>query len=146
MQIEIRIDESAKEPKVIVLTDKVTDEVNALVKRIYESRPQAVAGFKDDVLEIIQPAEIVRVYCAHQKVYVASERGEYLARLRLYEFEERLDRSVFIRISNSEIVNLKKVRSLDLSYSGTICVRFVDGTTTYASRRYVGRVKQALGI
>lgn len=61
MQIEIRIDESAKEPKVIVLTDKVTDEVNALVKRIYESRPEAVAGFKDDVLEIIQPAEIVRV-------------------------------------------------------------------------------------
>ena len=29
MQIEIRIDENCKEPKLIVVTDRMTDEVNA---------------------------------------------------------------------------------------------------------------------
>ena len=29
MQIEIKIDEKCKEPKIIVMTDKMTDEVNA---------------------------------------------------------------------------------------------------------------------
>ena len=32
MQIEIKIDEKCKEPKIIVMTDKMTDEVNAIIK------------------------------------------------------------------------------------------------------------------
>ena len=31
MQIEIKIDEKCKEPKIIVMTDKMTDEVNAII-------------------------------------------------------------------------------------------------------------------
>lgn len=36
MKIEVRIDEKCKEPKIIVMTDKMTDEINALVKRLSE--------------------------------------------------------------------------------------------------------------
>lgn len=32
MQVEIKIDNSCKETKVIVVTDKITDEINTLVK------------------------------------------------------------------------------------------------------------------
>ena len=32
MQIEIKIDEKCKEPKIIVMTDKMTDEVNAIIR------------------------------------------------------------------------------------------------------------------
>ena len=69
-----------------------------------------------------------------------------MLRLRLYEVEERLKQHHFIRISNSEIINLKKVRSFDLSFTGTICVVLNDGSKTYASRRYVTRLKGVLGI
>ena len=34
MQIEIKIDEKCKDPKIIVMTDKMTDEVNAIIKRL----------------------------------------------------------------------------------------------------------------
>ena len=51
-----------------------------------------------------------------------------------------------MRISNSEIVNLKKVRGFDLSFAGTICVSLSDGSVTYVSRRYVSKIKQVLGI
>lgn len=33
MQIEIKIEEKYKEPKIIVMTDKMTDEVNAIIKK-----------------------------------------------------------------------------------------------------------------
>nr|WP_330379950.1 LytTR family DNA-binding domain-containing protein [Roseburia intestinalis] len=53
---------------------------------------------------------------------------------------------MFIRISNSEIINLKEVKKFDLSFSGTICVSMSDKTVTYVSRRYVRKIKQVLGL
>ena len=69
-----------------------------------------------------------------------------MIRLRLYEAEERLKPFRFVRISNSEIINLKKVGSFDLSFAGTICVTLTDGSKTYVSRRYVTKIKEVLGI
>ena len=54
MQIEIKIDEKCKEPKIIVMTDKMTDEVNAIIKRLSDEQPQVIAGFRDDVVEVLE--------------------------------------------------------------------------------------------
>ena len=75
-----------------------------------------------------------------------TESGLYQIRLRLYELEERLDDSKFVRISNSEIVNLKKVKSLDLSFVGTICMELSNGEVSYVSRRYVSKIKKKVGL
>lgn len=146
MQIEIRIDSACKEPKIVIFTDKVTDEVNALVNKMTEQSPPVLAGFRNDTLEILEQSDILRLYAAAGKVYAATVNGEYTLRLRLYELEERLDKDKFVRISNSEIINLKKVKNFDLSFTGTICVSLTDGTTAYVSRRYVKKIRQVLGI
>lgn len=146
MDIEIKIDPSYKIPKVIVLTNKVTEEINALVTRLSEEAPQLIAGFKDNVLRILEQSEIIRVYSSVGKVFAVTEEGEFILRLRLYEMEERLDSSRFVRISNSEIVNIQKVKSFDMSLAGTICVSFCDSTVTYVSRRYVSKIKKILGV
>ena len=39
MQVEIKIDSSYKEPKVIVLTASMTDEISAVVKKLSEDVP-----------------------------------------------------------------------------------------------------------
>ena len=57
MQIEIKIDEKRKEPKIIVMTDKMTDEVNAIIKRLSDEQPQVIAGFREDVVEVLEPSE-----------------------------------------------------------------------------------------
>ena len=146
MQIEIEIDEKCREPKIIVLTDKMTDEVNDLLKRLSDGRPQVIAGFKDEIVELLDPSDIYRVFAVSGKVLAETARGEYALRLRLYEAEQRLDSRSFVRISNSDIINLKKVRSFDLSFAGTICITLSNGTVTYVSRRSVARIKQVLGI
>ena len=135
MQIEIKIDEKCKEPKIIVMTDKMTDEVNAIIKRLSDEQPQVIAGFREDVVEVLEPSEIYRVFA-----------GEYALRLRLYEAEQRLDSKTFVRISNSDIINLRKVKSFDLSFVGTICITLSNGTVTYVSRRSVAKIKQLLGM
>jgi DNA-binding LytR/AlgR family response regulator len=146
MKIEIRIDESCKEPKIIIVTGVMTDEINAMIKKLSDEELKMIAGFRDDTVELIDPDTLYRIFAHSGKVLAETEHGEFTLRLRLYEVEERLDSHMFLRISNSEIVNLKKVKSFDLSFAGTICVTLLNGTVTYASRRYVGKIKQTLGM
>lgn len=145
MEIEIKIDSGYAIPKVIILTDKMSEEINELVRRISEKAPRVIAGFREDFMKILEQQEITRIYSCGGKVFAAATDGEYTLRSRLYEVEERLDGD-FVRISNSEIINLRKTESFDLSISGTICVRLKGGTTVYASRRYVPKIRKALGI
>lgn len=146
MQVEIKIDEKCTEPKIIIVTDKMTDEINEIVKRISEQTPFVLAGFQNSEVTVLDPDKIIRIYAANQKVYAVTDNGEYTIRLRIYEVEERLYPLGFVRISSSEIINLKKVKGFDLSFSGTICVNFQNGSTAYVSRRYVAKIKQILGI
>lgn len=146
MKIEIQLDPNQKETKVIIITEQMTDEVKELMERLEQEPFRVLAGFCGDRLEILEPESIYRIFGANQKVYAVTDKGEYLLRSRLYELEEKLVRHGFIRISNSEIVNVKKIKCFDLSYTGTIGVSLNNGTSTFVSRRYVSKIKQALGI
>ena len=146
MQVEVKLDKTVTEPKVIILTDRMSEEVNALVQMLSETESKLIAGFRDDTVTVLDEQEILRIYAAGGKVYAVLPSGEYVLRLRLYEAEERLKQRQFVRISNSEIISLKKAKSFDLSFSGTICVTLSDGSKTYVSRRYVSRIREVLGI
>lgn len=84
---------------------------------------------------MLEPESLIRIYAGSGKIFAATDKGEYTVRLRLYELEARPDCVSFVRISNSEIINLKKVNRFDLSFTGTICVGLSNGAQTYASRR-----------
>jgi DNA-binding LytR/AlgR family response regulator len=146
MQVEIKIDNNCIEPKVIIITDKMTDEITDILNTLSSKTSEVITGFYNNLAEILSPEEIIRIYAEGGKTFATVNKKEYVLRQRLYELEERLIKYRFVRISNSEIINLKKVRSFDLSLSGTICVTLSDGTVTYVSRRYVSKIKQVLGL
>jgi len=146
MQLEVKIDGSCIEPKVIILTASMTEDVNIILNKLSDQAPQIISGSKDDKIEVIEQADLIRIYASAGKVFAVTHKGEYTLRLRLYEIEERLPSHQFVRISNSEIINLKNVNNFDLSLSGTICVRLANGTMTYVSRRYVSKLKKILGL
>ncbi len=146
MQIEVKIDNSCTQPKIIILTASMTEEINNIVKKLTDEAPQIISGSRNDKIEVLEQSELVRIYAYDGKVYAVTDKGEYILRLRLYELEERLSHDSFVRISNSEIINLKKVNSFDLSFTGTICVKLSNGTVTYVSRRYIQKLKKILGI
>lgn len=146
MQLEVKIDSSCIEPKVIILTASMTEEVNIILNKLSDHAPQIISGSKDNKIEVIEQADLIRIYASAGKVFALTHKGEYTLRLRLYEIEERLPPHQFVRISNSEIINLKKVNNFDFSFTGTICVKLANGTITYVSRRYVSKLKKILGI
>lgn len=97
MQVEIKIDGSCIDPKVIILTASMTEDVSNIIKKLSENSSQIISGYKDEKIEILEQTDLIRIYAV-------TDKGEYILRLRLYEIENRLPSNQFIRISNSEII------------------------------------------
>ena len=146
MQVEIKLDGSYTDPKAIILTASMTEEVSSAVKKLSEEPPPILLGYKGEMIEILEENDLIQMYANTGKVFAVTQQGEYVLRLRLYELEKRLPANQFVRISNSEIINLKKVDHFDLSFTGTICVQLINDAITYVSRRYVSKLKKILGI
>lgn len=146
MNVEIKIDSSYIDPKIIIMTASITERVNNIIKRLSEDNPQIISGVKGNTVEILERSELIRIYADSGKTVAVTDKGEYIVRRRLYELEELLDNDLFVRISNSEIINLKKVNHFDMSFTGTICVKLSNGAMTYVSRRYVSKIKKILGL
>ena len=91
-------------------------------------------------------ADLLRCYGEEKGVKAQNDQGVYELRERLYELESKLDRHTFVRISHSEIVNLRRVTALDLTLTGTIRMTLEEGTVCWVSRRYVKKIKEALGL
>ena len=123
----------------------LTDEIETLVAGT--ERRDELTGYTEEDTVILKIPLIECICVEDGKTFAIYADGvRYRLRGRLYELEERLDPTQFVRISNSEIIRLQRAKSFDLSLAGTICVRLSDGSTSYVSRRYMSRIKQLLGI
>ena len=146
MDFEIKIDEAYKLPKTFVYTDKITEEVLRIKSFVLENSESLLIGFLDEKIKILNPAKIYRIYTENSKVFAESIDEKYLVKKRIYQLEDILKPKKFVRISNSELINLNLVDSFDLSYSGTISVKMKNKSKTFISRRYVKKIKETLGI
>ena len=46
MQVEVKVDENCKATRIIIVTDKMTEEINEIIKRLSDEQPKMIAGFK----------------------------------------------------------------------------------------------------
>ncbi len=146
MDFEIKIDEDYKVPKTFVYTDKITEEVLRIKSFVLKNSESILIGFLNEKIKILNPAKIYRIYTEDSKVFAESIDEKFLVKKRIYQLEEILKSKKFVRISNSELINLNLVDSFDLSYSGTISVKMKNKSKTFVSRRYVKKIKETLGI
>ena len=149
MNVEVKINPDVKDTEVLITAEKKSRFLCGLVDVIQDfdkKRAASLTGHIGDRAYLVDVADILRIYAANQKVYVQTDKAEYLLRHRLYELEELLDRQYFLRISNSEIIHVRKIQDIDLSVTRRICIRFRDDVYTYVSRRYIPKIKKSLGI
>lgn len=147
MNVEIRIVPEREAPGLILEAPALTPQLEALAQRLSNLDDGTLPGFQGERAFLLDTARLTCLYAQDKGVFARREDGQVFSlRFRLYELEERLDSHTFVRISHSEMVNLKKVTALDLKLSGTIKMSLADGTACYVSRRYVKKIKEALGL
>lgn len=146
MEIEVKIDEKYKDTKLVIYTNQVNEDVSRIIDKISNIEKKILKCYKDEKMYIIKQLEIESIYSEDGKIYVRSENEIYTIKNRLYELEEMLDKENFVRISNSEIINLKKVKNIDFKLTGTILFNFISGNKAYVSRRYIQKIKEVLEV
>ena len=146
MDVEVIVDSKYSNPKVVIYTNNISKDVSNLINQIKTSSLTSLNGFLGDTVCIIDLQDIYLIYSENGKVYAKTTDKIYNIKYRLYELENMLSNQNFIRISNSEIINLKKVKNLDFSFLGTIKINFINGTYTYASRRFIKKIKDYLKL
>ena len=144
MKVEFQQDPACTEPRVLIRAAQMTGEVAGLIRRLTDAPPAFLMGFRDEQAVPLDPAQIIRIYAQAGKVLADTAQGSYVLRPRLCDLEARLDATVFVRISNSEIINLRHCQGFDLKLTGTICVALTGGVVTYVPRRYMKQIRQAL--
>ena len=146
-EIEIRIDPDCHDPVIQIRTDRKTQAVEDIVHAIeacMDSSYPMVTGYRENEMELLGQREIIRVYVEARKVRIHTGNGIYDSRKSLTWLESVLNPDRFVRISRFEIANIRKITRFDFSMAGTVHIVFEDGTVTWAARRYVKAIQQAL--
>ena len=72
MRIEVKIDTTCSEPKVVIVTDKMTDEINDVLKKLSETAPHIIVGFRADTAE---PVSYTHLVCKYE-IYKSDRDGK----------------------------------------------------------------------
>ena len=144
MKIRYDIQEKYAEAEIHLCDNEKSQElirIHELLEGLFDIK---VLGYQNHEVKEILPSRIVRIFSENKKVYVRTESEVYEVRERLYVLEEQLKGRGFVRISNSEIVNLQQIDKLDMSHAGTIKMYMENQDVTYVSRRYIKKIKDEL--
>ena len=144
MKVELNIDKKFEETIVTISANKVDDEIQNLVNYI-ENKEDYFTGISDGKVCLLNLEDIIRIYVEERKVYVVTVEGRFIVRKKLYEVQSMLTKD-FIKISQSEIANIKYIHSLDLGLRGTIVINYKNSDISYVSRRMLKEFKMKLGL
>lgn len=144
MKVEFIRAPELREPEATIRAPELTEELRELVRSLRGDEPLRL--YDGDEVRLTEPKEVIRFFTDGKGVAAETEMGVFTVRERIYELEEKLDRRSFARISNSEIVNLRKITAIDLGLTGTIKLTLTGGKTAFTSRRYIKKIKEALSL
>ena len=143
MKLQIVFDPNRDEEILIYAHEKtpLISEVEELVK----SHSVDLIGYAQDETVKLNLNDIYCFITEDNKVYALTENEKFKIKSRLYQLEEKLDNN-FVKINQSCIANIRMIDRFDTSISGSLLVKFKNGSTDYVSRRQLKTVKERLGL
>ncbi len=106
----------------------------------------SLIGYDEDrAAHPLKPTDISCFTIQNNKVVAITDTATFVLRTRLYQLEETLPDS-FVKINQSCIANIRKIKRFDATFGGSLQVTLQNGYKDYVSRRQVKFVKERLGI
>ncbi len=146
MKITLDIDQSYNDEELVIKAPALTPELSRIISLCTGVGEIEIPAYREDSFKLFTTKEIYRIYAQGGKVFAETTDGVYEVKSRLYELEEKLEHYYFVRISKSELINLKQVARFESDPFNGLSVVLKNGQTTYVSRRYVASLKERIGV
>ena len=142
----------------IIIKDPIENEEDSIVvsvRNMSEKIMRALEILKnpDDVIVQLDNqtfklpiSEIFYVESVDFKTFVCAETVVYQSKLKLYEIEDVLNQSDFLRVSKQVIVNVAKIRSVASAGGGRFQALLANGEKVIVSRQYAPALKGRFGL
>ena len=101
---------------------------------------------KDDFSRVIKASDIYYFESVDEKSFVYCKSEVYSSELRLYEIEELLSNTSFVRISKSCILNTDVLDKVRISLNAKMEATLQNGERVLITRHYVPAFKKKLGL
>ena len=146
MKVELQINETYEEEKLIVQAPQTTEKVQKVIEFAENlDQKETIKGKIEDQVYLIKVSKIQRFYIENRKVLAETASQAYTIDLRLYQVLDILP-TTFIQISQSEIVNIDAISHLKLTPNGLVEIYLKNESFTYSSRRYLKTIKEKLEL
>ena len=142
MKCIITIDKEHEE-EVLIFVHEKTKLIEDILNLI--NNENVFTGYSDGEIHRLNLSEISCFAVEDNKVYALTDKDKLQIKQRLYQVEEKLPDD-FVKINQSCIANIKKIKKFDSSVSGMLTVTFKNGYRDYVSRRNLKSVKERLGV
>ena len=146
-KVRTNISEKYEEIEIIINAPKRTEEVQKIEKKLIGKETaiiKQIIGYQGNDIFVIKTEDIILVYSEEKNNYCKTKDGIYMVKEKMYYLDDMLDKNKFIRISNSAIINIDKIKCFNTSIIGKIVVKFYDNTEVNVSRRRTTEIMKFL--
>jgi Response regulator of the LytR/AlgR family len=145
-KVKIIIEEplAGVEDQIIFRCREMTDELLHILALL--KAQDALVAYAGNEIHRIRPAGIYYIETVDNKTFLYCKDKVFETKQKLYELEEALANTDFLRISKSMIVNLSKVKLFSPALNGRFEALLDNGEKIIISRQYMSDLKKILGI
>ena len=145
MKISIQEIPTSEEEEVVIKCHEINDDVLALLNKLKTSERQVIGTYQGEAHRILIK-DIYYFETVDNKSFLYCQEKVYESKLKLYEFEEAVVGSGFLRVSKSTVANAMKISHVKPSFSGRFEANMENGEKIVVSRQYVPELKKYLGL
>ena len=147
MKITIETPLPGQEDEIIIKMAELDDEVLKMIRRIKDGvSKDTMAVYTNESILMVSTRDILYFDATDNHVFAYTKDNCYETKKKLFEIEELLANSSFLRISKNSIVNIKAIDHLSPEFNGRLIASLKNGEDIIISRGYVPELKRKLGI
>ena len=145
MKLVIDNSDQYEETEIIVKCRNVNAELQKIINML-QNTEQSLIVQKDGSTEKLKYEEVCYFESVDDLTFVYTEKTVYRCREKLYELEQLLEKSTFVRISKSCILNIDYLESVKAAFNGKLEALLSNGEKVIINRHYVSAFKKKFGL
>lgn len=144
MKIRVVETPEMEEVEVIIKCKEKNEQTND-IERTLTYLNKVITGKMDGRSFTLTPNKIYYFDSVDNKVFAYTKTDLFEINLKLYQLEDILSDTPFIRINKNTILNTRKIKSFSSSINGRMEATLLNSEIVIISRKYVPVLKQKLG-